>query len=30
MQKMGELCIQSQGWEDALEEEMKTHSSIHT
>ena len=27
---MWEMCIRSLGWEDALEEGMKTHSSILT
>ena len=28
MQEMLEMWVQSQGWEDAVEKEMATHSSI--
>ena len=28
MQETGEMQVQSLGWEDPLEEEMATHSSI--
>ena len=28
MQEMLEILVQSLGWEDPLEEEMETHSSI--
>ena len=28
MQEMREPCVSSPGWEDALEEELPTHSSI--
>ena len=28
MQETQETCVQSLGWEDPLEEEMATHSSI--
>ena len=30
MQEMSETQVQSLGWEDPLEEEMETHSSILT
>ena len=28
MQETQEMCVQSLGWEDPLEEEMASHSSI--
>ena len=28
MQETQKMCVQSLGWEDPLEEEMVTHSSI--
>ena len=29
MHETKEICVRSLGWEDPLEQEMATHSSIH-